>query len=214
MPHAAIAALLLLLLTAGSASGEIRTHPPTGELAGVDTSGILRDMKTLAGPDGAEKDALIANIRKDPGGYAPPVLLNLAQQLFLRKEAADAYFWFNFGRLRGRYDAARCADESARQGIDELIENTIAPDLKRQVLRMKPEELIPFAKRVLQLDRETPYGYDPRWLNLHGIDAFLDGTRELSLPKAGWPKLLRAVRDDYMKGVEEAAAELKKARKE
>lgn len=36
----------------------------------------------------------------------------------------------------------------------------------------KLEELVP---KVVEWDRKTPYNYDHRWINLHGMDAMLSG---------------------------------------
>jgi hypothetical protein len=135
---------------------------PQGEYAKIDTSGIMRDIEIFAGKNDAEKDALVENIKKYPGGYAPPIFMLMAHRLYEKKDVEDAYFWFCFGRMRGRYDAARCADVSAGQGIDVMI-MSVNPELMNYLTKMKPDNIVPLAKKVVQLDRDTPYHYDHRW---------------------------------------------------
>jgi hypothetical protein len=189
---------------------------PQGEYAKIDTSGIIRDMTILAKGSDAEKDALVKKIAVHPGDYAPPVFMLMARRLYEKKDAEGAYFWFSFGRLRGRYDASRCADVSAREGIDVMIMNLDeqVPELRRYPAKMKPDDIVPFAKKIMELDSDTPYNYDQRWLNLHGMGAFTGGKQELSLPESEWPDLLRKVRDEYLKGAEEIAAQLRSPKKE
>ena len=181
---------------------------PQGEYAKIDTSGTIRDMTILAKGSDAEKDALVKKIKKHPGDYAPPVFMFMARRLYEKKDAEGAYFWFCFGRMRGRYDAARCADVSAREGIGMMVAN-VQPELRQYPIKMKPDEIVPFAKTVVKLDSDTPYNYDHRWLNMHGMGAFTGEKSELSLPESEWPNLLKKVRDDFLKGAEEMATQLK-----
>ncbi len=185
---------------------------PKGEYAKIDTSSIFRDMKVFAGHDAAEKDALVNKIRDHPGDYAPPVYMLMARRLYETGDAENAYFWFSFGRLRGQYDAARCADLSARDGIDVMVMN-LDPELRRFPAKMKPDDIVPFARRVVKLDSDTPYNYDHRWLNLHGLGVFIGGQREFSLPQSQWPDLLKKGREEYLKGAEDMAAQLKSPKK-
>ena len=188
---------------------------PQGEYATIDTSGINRAILILAKGSDDEKDALVEKITKLPGDYAPPVFMFMARRLYDKGDAGGAYFWFSFGRLRGRYDAARCADLSARQEIDVMIMNLNRdhPELRKYPLKMKPDDIVPFARRVLKLDRETPRHYDYRWINLNGMNAIIGGLsggnsghEALSVPESEWPDLLRKLQDDFLKGAEQIAA--------
>ncbi|MFH0801822.1 MAG: hypothetical protein V2A78_05480 [bacterium] len=183
---------------------------PQGEYAKIDTSGIIRDMKILDGGDKAAREALIKKIKKAPGDYAPPVFISMAQCLYEKQDYEGAYFWFCFGRLRGRYDAARCADVSAREGIDAMIIN-VNPELRKYPATLKnPDDIVTLAKRIVRLDEAMPYRYDHRWLNLHGMGAFIGGKQPLSLPESEWTAMAGEVRKDFLKGAEELAVALKK----
>ena len=212
--------LVVFLLTAVLAQaqpvGRQVEVKPQGEYATIDTAGIIRDATVFAKGSDAEKDALVKTITKHPGNYAPPIFMLMARHLFQKNDAEDAFFWFSFGRMRGRYDAARCADVSAREGVDLMVMNLDQeyPDLMNYPARMKPDELVPFARKVVKLDSETPYNYDHRWLNLHGMGAFTGDKQALSLPQTEWPDLLKKIRDDYLKGAEEVAEKLRNPKQE
>ena len=78
------------------------------------------------------------------------------------------------------------------------------------------EALIP---RVVDWDRKTPHRYDHRWINLHGMGAMVAGTGsskqppDLSLPADQWAPIAEKTRADYLKGFEQAMAQMKAARK-
>lgn len=179
---------------------------PQGEHEKLDLAGMTQAMNTLGGKDDVAKDALIEKIKAAPGDYAPPVFMLVALRLYELKDAEGAYFWYCFGRLRGSYDADRCADVSARQGIG-LMTMEIDPQLTAYPKKMRTGDIVPFAKKIVKLDAETPCNYDHRWINLHGMGAFLGGSQELSLPKSQWPGLHKKIMDRFLENAEEYAEE-------
>ena len=205
--------LLLALVAASSASAQAQLPgkrievKPAGEYATIDTSPAIRDMDVLAKGSDAEKAAVAARVKARPGDVMPPVFMKLADYLYEKGNPEEAYFWFCLGRMRARYDAARCADATARGGVAILIDG-VNREMRRYVTRMKSDDILPFGKRLLKLDAETPYNYDHRWLNLHGMNAFGPGTGQaLSVPEKEWPALLKQTRDDLLTSFEEMAKE-------
>ena len=178
-----------------------------GEYAAIDTSAALRQMEILAGPDAPAAQALLDAIQANPGDYMPPVFFPMARRLFDAGEPEPAYFWYAFGRLRARYDAARCADESAAAAVDALIE-TLPRELRSHVAQIDPDDVVPLFRRLVRLDKKTPRNYDHRWINLHGLHAILNQT-PLSLPESQWPPLLAAIHRDYLEGAEILAQQLR-----
>ena len=184
---------------------------PSGKYAEIDTRVIRSSIATFKGTDNAAKEELVQTITKNPGNYPPPVLMILAAYYCYEKnEPEKAYFWFCFGRLRGRYDAARCADTSAREAIGVLIQD-VDPEsqIRRYISRIPADALVPFAKQILQLDNSTPYHYDQRWINLHGMGAFDGPAKQLSLPESQWPALHEKICREYYEGAQETATKLK-----
>ena len=210
---ALVAFILIVAQTQARPVGRQVEVKPQSEYAKIDTSGTIRDMTILAKGSDSEKDALVKKINKNPGDYAPPVFMLMARRLYEKRDAEGAYFWFCFGRMRGRYDAARCADVSARDGIAVMVRN-VEPELRKYPTKMKPDDIVPFAMKVVKLDRDTPFNYDHHWLNLHGMGVFTGDKQEFSLPESQWPDLLKKVRDDFLKGAEEMAVQLKNPKKE
>ena len=165
-------------------------------------------MAVFSSADKSAKDRLLESIKARPGEFAPPVFFLAAQHLQMSGNSDDAYFWFCFGRLRARYDAARCADESARSGVDVLVQKTPAT-IRSHIVRIPVEALVPFGRRIVELDSATPYNYDHRWISLHGVGALTDGTQNLCVPEAQWPELRRKNHQGFLSDLEATAAMLR-----
>ena len=181
---------------------------PSSEYDTIDASGARRDIAALTKGTEEEKDAVLARIVKSPGGTPPPVFMLVSQRLYEKDDMPAAYRWFCFGLLRAQYDARRCADATARQGVGIMTQN-VAPEIKRYLGTLAPEDVLPFAQGILALDEATPYAYDHRWLNLHGMGAFTGGGKPLSVPEAEWPALRQEAREGILAGLQEYAAMLR-----
>ncbi len=181
------------------------------DYATIDTSGALRDIAILEKGSDDERGELVGRISDNLGGHMPPVFIALARCFFAQGEAQEAYFWFCFGRLRGRYDAERCADVTARTGVDVMIMD-VEPELRRYFTTIDPEGIVPFGEYLLDRDAATPHDYDHRWIALHGMGAFgRGGPAEICVPEVEWPRLLQETREEFRKSVEQAAAQLRAA---
>jgi hypothetical protein len=183
---------------------------PTDAHATIDTAAAQRDIAALTKGTDAEKDAVVARILAKPGETAPPVFMYVAQRLHEKGDTAAAYRWFCFGLLRAQYDARRCADGTARQGVGIMTQN-VPSEIKRHLGTLAPEAVQAFAQDILALDEATPYAYDHRWLNLHGMGAFTntDGKKPLSLPESEWPALRKEAREAMATGLIEYGAMLR-----
>ena len=187
---------------------------PVGESAKVDAASIIRDQAILYGQNLGAKDALVGKIEKRPGDYAPPVLFATACHLFSKDDREGAYFWFCLARLRAMYDVARCADKTVEDAVGVMIMNVDGafPELRQYAWMLGSDKIVPFTEKVLKFDRETPYDYDQRYINLHGMEAFT-GSEGLSLPKKEWPALLKKVRADILDAARSTATQLKEKEK-
>ncbi|WP_158000173.1 DUF6683 family protein, partial [Melaminivora alkalimesophila] len=168
-------------------------------------------LQALGSPDAATRQRAIAQVQEAPQRYAPPVLYALSHVLMQQGRNDQAMFWFYAGQLRGRYDANRCADVSARQAIAVLNQRYGGP-INQYAFRHLPQ-LEKTVQEVLAWDRRTPHDYDHRWINLHGMGAFGasgggEGPAALSLPEAQWPAIAEQTRVDYLKGFQEAMARM------
>jgi len=172
----------------------------------VDRAASVAAARALA-KAGANFDELATKIAKGAGSYQPFVFYVLAQAYVERGKKDEAAFWYYAGKLRARYDGARCADVSARQAVGYLdqgyprLAHNFAGDYDR---------LLATLKKVKAWDATTPYEYDHRWINLHGMQVTRDGKAPTSVDKAKWP----AMHKNLHKALETVTARLETAGKE
>ena len=195
---------------ARTASAQVAVQPPA-EYAQIDVERARTALQALGSPDAATRQRAIAQVQEAPQRYAPPVLYALSHVLLQQGQSEQAMFWFYAGQLRGRYDANRCADASARQAIGVLNERYGGP-INQYAFRHLPQ-LEKTVQEVIAWDRRTPHDYDHRWINLHGMDAFGASSdrgeaKALSLPEAQWAAIAEQTRTDYFKGFQAAMARM------
>jgi len=188
-----------------------------GEYASIDTKPAADVMIRLRKTTAHENDGLIDEIEQESENYAPPVFFELSRVLFKEGNIDDAVFWYNAAKLRGDFDAARCADPTARSAISAIV--TTMPDELRRAQFDDTKKLKNIVKKVVQWDKVTPYNYDYRWINLHGMNAMLRGmgnaasdNKPLSLPKEQWPSLAEKNRRDYLASLDVATDQIAKAK--
>ncbi|MCA0372917.1 MAG: hypothetical protein LCH83_08700 [Proteobacteria bacterium] len=180
----------------------------------IDVSSSLNAFEALGSENIAIRDNAIATIIRNPELYNPTVFYKLAEILFLQGKKDDAMFWFYSGQLRARYDANRCADETARSAVSVLNEN-----YGQQINKYAFEDLDKFEKimtKVIEFDKNTKHLYDQRWINLHGMGAMMDElgdkkaqSRIRSLPIDEWAKISEKTRNEYFEGFKDAMKQIR-----
>lgn len=179
----------------------------TGEYASINMQSMMDIMKTLQRTTGHENDALMAEVERQPGSYVPPVLMALGIVHFRQGHTPEALFWFNAGRLRAMYDAARCTDLTARSAVPALIYGT-----PKELIQSQFEDVTRFrgiVDRVVKWDETAPQNYEYRWINFHGLGAMnsaLGNTKEpagpLTVSPDQWDALAKQTRQEFRSGVE------------
>lgn len=204
------------LLATQGAVADTKTVTPQGEFAQIDTRLANETMQVLAKGTTEEKQVIISKIKANPENYAPPVLYALSNVLFTNGEKDEGAFWFYAGQLRARVDANICADSSARQAVGVLNRNFGAP-INQYTFQDIPK-LEALISRVVDWERKTPYNYDRRWINLHGMGAMMSGVGSqgndasqtpLSFPKDQWSDVAEKTRTDYLSGFRKVIAQIK-----
>lgn len=142
--------------------------------------------RILSKKGGEGKEAVIKDIRENPGDYPPYALSALAAVLFGRIEDEEAAFWFLAAQLRARYDVKVCGE--SKGGMPWIFSAHFKP-----YAQANPGAVEKLIERAVAWDRETPYNYDQRWVNIfsgrngHQLqDKIPDG---LCAPEAERPKL-------------------------
>ncbi len=202
----------LSTVSAGAKTIDVPTGPSYSE---VDTKLVMDTIKEFrSGQAGAERAAM--KIQADPSKFAPLIFYPLASYLFSQGKKDEAVEWLLRGQLRTRYDANRCADVSARSGVGTLNAG-ISPQIRAYMNEIMTTTLPSIVERVIEWDRTTPYNYDERWLNLHGMGAIQDGLKGgakkevvFSLPKSEWPSIAEKTRQDYFAGFKKVMDSAKK----
>lgn len=186
---------------------------PQGEFAAIDTKPIASVMRRLESTTGHENDDLIEQIEQNSGNYAPPIFFDLANVLYNQGHLDDAFFWFNAGRLRAKFDAIRCTDISARSAVSELVMR-VSPALRKAQFN-DGDKLKDIIGKVIKWDETTPHNYEYRWINLHGMGAIQSSLGSsniapMTVPRDTWDALAQQNRDNYPKGLDDAIAAMKK----
>lgn len=184
----------------------------------IDVSSSVNAFESLSSADIKIQENAIATVKRNPQLYNPTVFYKLSEILFAKGEKDDAMFWFYAGQLRARYDANRCADETARTAVSVLNEN-YGPQINQYAF----QDFDKFEKimiKVIEFDKNTKHLYDQRWINLHGMGAIMDEMSEnkgpkrtQSLPQEEWPAIAEKTRTEYFNGFQEAMKELRAMKK-
>lgn len=207
---------LLGMLAAPAAWSETKTIKPGGKFAEIDTRLANETIQLLSSGTADEKQKAIARVKAQPENYAPPVLYALSSALFSSGDKDEAAFWFYAAQVRARVDANICADASARQAVSVLNRQYGGP-INQHAFQDIPklEALVP---RAVDWERKTPYNYDRRWINLHGMSAVMSATGAqspeasagpLSLPREQWNDIAEKTRADYLSGFKNAMTQMK-----
>lgn len=190
---------------------------PQGVYAQIDTKLGQEALRLLSQGTPQQQQSVLERVRATPERFQPPVFYVLSQVLFKAGQREEAAFWFYAGQLRARFDANRCTDTTARQAVDVMNQSYGGP-INRYLFQdlSKAQELI---SKVVDWDRKTPYAYDPRWINLHGIQAVQAAkdpqlaarltAESLSLPQSQWAALAEQTRTKYLQGFKDAITQLK-----
>ncbi|MDP4238644.1 MAG: hypothetical protein Q8904_04130 [Bacteroidota bacterium] len=175
----------LVLLTITLKAQEVKTIEvkPVGIYAEIDVAGQNRMIKQLYDPN--TRNATVDTIFNNITHYNPPVIYLFSQALYMNGEKEPAVQWYLYAQLNALYDAARCADNTAKQAV-EILEERYRPTLDEYMKQNKPM-VTETAGKVLQLYKSLQSDYDIRWINLHGMGAFAGAFGD-ELPKEA-PKL-------------------------
>ncbi len=167
---------------------------PKGIVAQLDQFQELRNA-----PD-AQNDDVISYIKDNVNRLPPFFTMELARRMHAVDEE-EALWWYHVGYIRGVYDALRCADKTAANGLSVL--NRIAPD----VADMAARDQATFRRKGLEvLEWRELYRSEasPWWICSHGERAMqnvADGRpaqdRDWLRPRRLWPTIRAKLTADF-----------------
>lgn len=197
-----------LIALCSFAFAEDSTIEPTGVYATIDTRSSVQAINILRNGTDEDKSAVAMVIKANSDKYCPAVFFSLATYLFNIDKTDDALFWLYAGRIRAQYDIKRCTDETVVGGYEEL--NMSVPELLKGIQFENMEKTKEIVKKAIKWDKETPLNYDPRWIALHGMGAFLNGADDknkkdpvLIIPEKEWKDLAEKNRKEYWDALQE-----------
>lgn len=175
---------------------------PKGEFASIDVKTQNKMFKKLS----KGKSSYIEKVLEKPGEYNPSVLYALSDALFKKGRKDEAMFWFYAGQLRARSDANKSLDKSAGQGV-RVLNQTYGMQINQYAFT-NIANLESTIDKVVAWDKRTPRSYDPRWIALHGMDAFTKKVVAFE-PGEKWTEIDDKTREEYLKGFKQAMEQMK-----
>jgi hypothetical protein len=167
----------------------------------VDRDGNFTNIRTVD-PDSAQQMQLLATIRALPGNQntsiipwlsanahklLPSFAYELSRRLWDEGRKDEAFEWFAVGGARARYDAFRCVDRTAAQGVMYLPQQ-----LAQNVVSGIPANREIYGKAGLRALARTDLFATPEvspfWICAHGMAAITAGMEKRTLETAAWLK--------------------------
>lgn len=133
----------------------------------------------------SQDDMIIPWITNNARNLPPAFLYELSRRLWNRQRSQEAFEWYALGGLRARYDAARCIDKTAPQGIAYLP--ALASDVSTGIQQQRAE----YGRAGLRALERTDLlssTVSPWWICSHGIDAAIAASEKRQMDKARWLK--------------------------
>ena len=182
------------------------------EPAEIDVKALRTGLAALHGANRGRRDAAIAAIRSGPQRFAPPALYALAHTLFGRDERDEAVFWYHAGQLRARFDVERSADPTVADVLTLLRRQYGGPINRYSFTVAELAALRDAVHRAVEWDATTPFRYDHRWVNLHGLRAFRDlgPSVAFSRPRSEWGAIAEQVRAEYLQDMDAVLRDLER----
>ncbi|PMS19339.1 hypothetical protein C0Z18_13485 [Trinickia dabaoshanensis] len=204
-PHAAPDGTITDYDAIGALRRAFPCHAPEDEYTAIDTRRAQEIIGMLETDTGHDAQQLVMAVETEARLYPPPVLFVLANQLFKQGNTQDALFWYYAGILRTRYDIGRCADRTVDSTLADLLRQ-MPPEL-RQAGTQDAAKLREIIDMVLEWDANTPYDYDQRWINFHGMNAIIGGDRKpLSVPSGEWASIVAKTRAQFREDMDKVIA--------
>ncbi len=191
--------LALVLNAHGQPLGRQIEVKPSGAYAEIDTKPLVAAMEQLLNGSPKGKREMAEEVIAHSDRYAPPVLFALSSELAGEGRRDEGMFWFYAGQLRTRFDINRCADQTVAD-IASLLTEKFGKSINSYAFK-DPAKLKAVIQRVIEWDTRTPHNYDQRWINLHGMGAFVEGGQtSLSVDEKKWPDIAKSTREQYWAG--------------
>ena len=179
-------------------------------IGGPGWGGVIKDIQAVRALP-ADKDAeVIDKLQKDIDVNPPAYIYELVRRL-CPSDPQRAMYLFAVAGSRMRYDAFRCVDESALEGISTTLMSLPMPDCKA----LANDKLIMAQLRKSRDSKELfTSKASPWWMCSHGMEAMGAALDKKSLqtsdwlkPESEWPAIRQTILGDLDATVKTHASE-------
>ena len=144
-----------------------------------------QDFATLRQIPGDKNTALVPWLMANAHTLPPSFVFETARRLWEIGRRDEAFEWFALAYARARYDAARCVDTTAPQGIAGLP--PIAANVQAGIDQFR-SEFGAAGLRALSRPDAFSSAVSPWWICSHGIAAVRAGLEKRSIDQSDWLK--------------------------
>ena len=147
----------------------------------------------------ADKSAQVVDVLQKNMDALPPAYIYELARRTCTSDPDRAVYLFNLAGSRARYDAFRCVDETAQEGIAATLMSLPMPECKALGDTAK---MVAALKKLRTSKEQFASTASPWWICSHGMAAVMAGlmnqslaTSEWEKPKAEWDTAKREVVD-------------------
>ncbi|MFD2208083.1 tetratricopeptide repeat protein [Kiloniella antarctica] len=171
---------------------KFNTSPSLSGPAIPQSAGYTAAFLNVANQPASEDEAVIRLVKNNINQIYTTYIYEMVRRLF--KTAPDeAVIWYMTAAIRARYDAYRCTDETARQGISywPRYVQEVREYLAGKSDKVRKDVMLKAIKRAKEISLDV----SPEWICFHGIkgvEATMNGKKlqNWMVPKEQWPTVL------------------------
>jgi hypothetical protein len=178
--------------------GPIKIVEPRGDFAKIDVVTTNELLVKLLADDPEVRAEALEQFKRDADLFAPTAYFLVASNMFELGDKEGAMFWLLLGKLRALSDAMKSDDETTFQAI-LVLGHLYGMRIEEEFVNYRKAETI--LKKVLAWDESHVRKYDPRWIALHGMEAFKK-FRISFKPKENWSNIDTQARNDLKEGLD------------
>jgi hypothetical protein len=179
-------------------------------IGGPGWGGVIKDIQAVRALPADKDAAVIDKLQKDIDVNPPAYIYELVRRL-CPSDPHRAMYLFAVAGSRMRYDAYRCVDESALEGITTTLMSLPMPDCKA----LADEKLIMAQLRKSRGSKELfTSKASPWWMCSHGMEAMGAALNKKTLqtsdwlkPESEWPAIRQTILGDLDATVKTHASE-------
>lgn len=168
------------------------------------SAGFTKEFQQLYHQPLSKNDEIIKDLEGRLLELTPPYIYELARRIFMTdKQQGLAYFWL--ARHRSAYDASRCTDRTAGQGIIQwtAIVRDIVGHIKKEPQKSRVAKMM-----ALHLNKQFMDDPSPSWICFHGMKAITASLNNKKFenwlkPEAEWDALKKQNEERMIAAIKE-----------